>query len=330
MPVNEAELDFAYRYPFSEEAKSVVASLNSSKIEQRYLDAGIVRVKQALSEPKIPFAEQGRSEMKLVYTVSYVYSRMLVSAMAGDLANSHIIVKYAIAEARRVGEAVGNDRMQNVEKLAREVGIEFVMEKELFVIPFGQYLTFEPKSNKDYSLIHQQLEEGKVYLTKNKMVRLIEEASKRAILKGLPIERRYLPKEILDAVSKIPVPKPKIQPGIGGAGYEWIEKLLEIPLPDFRHRAVNLILAPYFANVKNLPEDQAIAAVMEYINKCKVLNPHTDITESYVKYQVTWAKKRGLKPYSLARAKSLIGNAIDFGDIEKKEEKKEEKQPVKK
>ncbi|MDE1846306.1 MAG: DNA primase noncatalytic subunit PriX [Candidatus Micrarchaeota archaeon] len=330
MSVNEAELDFAYRYPFSEEAKAVVASLNSSKIEQKYLDAGVIRVKQALSEPKIPFSEQTRSEMKLLYTLSYVYSRMLVSALASDPINAFIATKYAIAEARRVGEAVGADRMQSLDRVARELGMEFRAEKELFVLPFSQYLSLEPKSNKEYSLIHQQLDGGMVYLTKSRLVRLIEEGAKRAILKGLPIERRYLPKEILESVKKIPVPKPKITSGISGAGYEWIEKLIEIPLPDFRHRAVNLILAPYFANVKNLPEDQAIEAVMDYINKCKALNPHTDITESYVKYQVTWAKKRGLKPYSLARAKSLIGDAIDFGDIEKKDEKKEEKEPVKK
>lgn len=323
MSVNEAELEFAYRYPFSQEAKRVVASLNVDKIEQGYLDAGVSRVKQGLSEGKIPFTEQSRSEMKIKYTISYVYARMLISAIGGNAATSYVIPKYAIAEAKRAGEAVDDDKRGNLERLAREFGIELSLENRVYVVPFYQYVMAEPKANREYSLLHQQLDKGMVYLTKNKMIRLLEECAKKAILKGLPIERRYLPKEIIEASQKIPVPKPKIRQGIGGAGFEWIEKLIEIPLPDFRHRAVNLILAPYFANVKNLTEEQAVAATMEYINKCKALNPQTDITESYVKYQVAYAKRRGLKPYSLARAKSLIGDAIDFGTIEEKPKEKE-------
>lgn len=323
MQSNEAELDFAYRYPFSLEAKRVVESLNADKIEQKYVDAGIARVKEALSEGKIPFTEQSRSEMKLVYTLSYVYSRMIISALGSDPATSHVILKYAIAEARRVGEAVDQDKRSGFDRLASEFGIEFVLKDETYGVPFYQYVAVEPKGNKEYSLLHQQLEKGIVYLTKNKMVRLIEECAKRAILKGLPIERKYLPKEIVVASQKISVPKPVIKAGAGGSGFEWIEKMLEIPLPDFRHRAVNLILAPYFANVKNMTEEQAVAATMDYINKCKALNPQTDITEAYVKYQVSYAKKKGLKPYSLARVKSLIGDVIDLGTVDEKPKEKQ-------
>ncbi|MDE1761962.1 MAG: DNA primase noncatalytic subunit PriX, partial [Candidatus Micrarchaeota archaeon] len=170
------------------------------------------------------------------------------------------------------------------------------------------------------ALIHQQMEKGVVYLNRAKMGRMFEEAAKRSIMKGLPIESRYLPREIVDAAKKIELPKIQIRADrFAGKGYEWIEKLIEIPLPDFRHRAVNLILAPYFANVKNMEIDQAVAAIMEYINKCKLINPHTDITESYVRYQVNYAKKKGTRPYSLARAKSLVGDAIDFSPLDDKE-----------
>ena len=33
----------------------------------------------------------------------------------------------------------------------------------------------------------------------------------------------------------------------------WIEKLLKTPISDFRKNSVNLILAPYLINIKELP-----------------------------------------------------------------------------
>ncbi|MDE1856399.1 MAG: DNA primase noncatalytic subunit PriX, partial [Candidatus Micrarchaeota archaeon] len=271
MQIDEAKLEFAYKYPFSSQAKEVIGSIVSEKIEQKYLNAGLVRVKQAFEDSAIPFTKAIGSEMKLTYLVSYVYARMLVSAVAPSPANSFLVGRYAIAEAKRVGEALGEDTMQNLQKLAKELGVNFNTETDGFSLPFYEYLNVEPRTNREYALIHQQIKQGIVYLPKNKLVRIIEEAAKRNIMKGLPIEPRMLPKEIIDAAKKIAVPKPKISAlaAGGGKGYEWIEKLLQVPLPDFRHRAVNLILAPYFANVKNLEIDQAVSAIMEYIEKCK-------------------------------------------------------------
>ncbi|MDE1827674.1 MAG: DNA primase noncatalytic subunit PriX [Candidatus Micrarchaeota archaeon] len=324
MQFDEAKLDFAYRYPFSSEAKEIIASLESSKVEEKYLKAGMIRVGQAFADSEIPFTKTTVADMRLVYLVSYVYARMLVSAVGNSPVTTYLVNKYAIAEAKRCSEALAADTIQNMERLGKEIGINFTVKGDTFELPFYEYVNVEPKSNKEYALINQQLEKGIVYLTKKRMARIFEEAIKRSILKGLPIDLKYLPPEIIESSTKLKIPKPKINPNAlrGGPSTDWIEKLLEIPLPDFRHRAVNLILAPYFANVKNLDVDQAVAAIMEYINKCKGLNPQTDITDSYVRYQVSYAKKKGTKPYSLERAKSLIGNAIDFGAVEKKEEKK--------
>ncbi|MDE1864716.1 MAG: DNA primase noncatalytic subunit PriX [Candidatus Micrarchaeota archaeon] len=320
MQIDEAGLDFAYKYPCSLEARHIVASLNQDRPEGRYVAAGLIRINQALQEGRIEFTKTRSSDTKMVYLLSYVYSRMLVSAIGRDPINYYLVSKYAIAEARRIGEALSQDSLQNLARLGKELGISFSSDTgEEFKLPFYEYLAAQPRANRDYSLIRQHLEGGVVQLPRNMMLRLMEEAAKRSMLRGLPVDPRSLPKEILDASANIPIPKPKIIPGREpGKEHEWIEKLLEIPLPDFRHRSVNLILAPYFANVKNLDENQAVGAIMDYINRCKAINPHTDITESYVRYQVRYAKRRGLRPYSLERAKSLIGNAIDFGTIEKK------------
>jgi hypothetical protein len=41
-----------------------------------------------------------------------------------------------------------------------------------------------------------------------------------------------------------------------------------------------------------------------------------------VRYQCRYAKKRGLRPYSLRRAKELIGNVVDFDSLTGRNEKR--------
>ena len=56
--------------------------------------------------------------------------------------------------------------------------------------------------------------------------------------------------------------------------------------------------------------EQAVKIINEYIEKCKEIDPSTKINESYIRYQCSYAKRRGLKPLSLDRAKELLGNTI--------------------
>ena len=45
--------------------------------------------------------------------------------------------------------------------------------------------------------------------------------------------------------------------------------------------------------------------------KCKIIDPNTKITDSYIRYQCGYAKKRGLKPLSFKRAKELLGDFLE-------------------
>jgi len=58
--------------------------------------------------------------------------------------------------------------------------------------------------------------------------------------------------------------------------------------------------------------EQATKIINDYIEKCKELDPNTKITERYIEYQCNYAKKRGLKPLSIERAKELLGSAIEI------------------
>jgi Primase X len=54
----------------------------------------------------------------------------------------------------------------------------------------------------------------------------------------------------------------------GAGGYhkfwflaEWIEKLLQTPIDDYRKNAVSLILVPYLINIRKLSYDDALNAI---------------------------------------------------------------------
>ena len=117
---------------------------------------------------------------------------------------------------------------------------------------------------------------------------------------------------MIDAAKGVKLPERRLALDLKGGAYAWIEKLLATPIVDVRHRSVNLILAPYFTNVKGLDEEEATKAVMEYIERCKAVNPNTRINEAYIRYQCKYAKNRGLKPLSLVKARELLADVIEF------------------
>jgi len=305
-------LDLAYKYPFSNEAKEVVKSHESTRIDPRYLELGRLRVNEAITKGVIEFSEASGDELKLDYVISYVYARMIASAIS-----IAAVEKYVSAEAKRSAQALSSEKIENIIYIANELGIKVEENGELFAMPFTVYLLNMPK-NDEYRLIHQKLSNGIVYLERYKLIRILENAFTKAIHVGMPIPKENLPREVIEVSKTIRMPveeiKIKAKKSVDER-YAWIEKLLSHPLPDFRHRVVNLILAPYFANVRGLSEEEATKIITQYIEKCKEINPNTRVGESYIAYQVRYAKRKGLKPLSLNKAKELLGGIINFDEL---------------
>ena len=86
---------------------------------------------------------------------------------------------------------------------------------------------------------------------------------------------------------------------------------LATPIPDVRHRSVNLV-APYLVNVRKMDENAAADRIVEYIERCKLLDPNTKVNETYVRYQCRYAKNKGMRPLSLVRAKELFRGIVEF------------------
>jgi hypothetical protein len=298
------ELDFAYKYPVSEESKLIIRSLNMGKVDQNHLRIGVARLEAALSG-KIDY--KPISYGKLDYLIGYVYARMLVSCMKSQYA----INLFAQAEARRSATAMKSDPSLSLLQLAKELGIAAKESENEFSISFTKLLENMPK-NSGYSLANLQLSKGTVVLNKKQFIDVITEATIASIAHSLPVDNSGIPTEVRNAAKNIRMPVQKIMAKRSGSNaIAWIDRLLEVPISDCRHRTVNLILAPYLMTIKGLDVEEGVKVISNYIEKCKTVNPHTNVNESYIRYQCKYAKSHGMKPMTLVRAKNEL-SAIDF------------------
>ena len=115
---SEAEkLEFSYKYPFSKAAMEIIGSA-SSKIEEKYLRLGKLRLEEDLSRRRPEFTTVKLNEIKRSIVVSYVYSRMLASA----LSDRYLLNVYINAESNRVRSALSSEETNNVMELSKELG----------------------------------------------------------------------------------------------------------------------------------------------------------------------------------------------------------------
>ncbi len=300
------DIDFACKYPFSSEAKKIIAGA-VQELDDKFIKAGILRVEEDLNSSAIPPYATRLKEIKYMYVISYVYSRMLISAVNSK---PHL-ERYILAEAQRSRSALEDESMPNILRLLSELGIEMSYSGERFIIGFGKFLSLSPRSP-GLELVKEELDRGLVYLQKDSALKLMENAIADEIRKNLPIPAGELPKRIIEESKKMKMPKIDVRVDVREGSYRWIEKLLSNPISDVRHRTVNLVLAPYLVNVRGMGEDQAAEIILEYIERCRQINPDTRINSSYIKYQCRYAKSKGLKPLSLEKARDLYSGVLEL------------------
>ncbi len=300
------QLDFAYKYPFSSDAKAVLESLKINAIDYRYMELGKERIMGDMDK-NIHIVNISLENVKISEILSYAYARMIVSALDDKQALSNFIE----GEQRRAGETMKSDTAENLMKIASELKVKIIDNKSEFLISLGGYLKNIPKGD-NAALVNQKLSGGFIIISRPLLVGLLASASKSAIMHGLPIRREELPKDIIK-FSKTFTFKPAMTITVkGGNSRAWIERVLETPIPDVRHRVVNLVLAPYLVTVKKMSPEDAYAIILDYIERCKKINPDTKINEQYIMYQCRYAKSKGLKPLSLVKARELLAGMINF------------------
>lgn len=312
--MDDSLLDFAYKYPFSKEAKELVQR-QGNEISMKCLESGSRHLEDAFGKG-LEYSRINIGSVKLDYVIAYLYSRMLLSAIR----RKDLIMAYAAAESRRSADAMLASDREEMLKVAAQLslrvngafGAKGLNHAEEFTIGFVDYVNNMPRMPGS-ELVNQRLSSGIVLLSKARTARVIEQAIAKEIMKGLPIKSTELPKQAVDFSKTLKFRAASKGQQVSRAGREgWIEKLLETPIADVRHRTVNLILAPYLVNTVGLDVEQASRRIIDYIEKCKQVDPTTKINDRYIIYQCSYAKRKGLRPLSIERAKDLLGDQIDL------------------
>ncbi len=121
-----------------------------------------------------------------------------------------------------------------------------------------------------------------------------------------PIRRIEYSNEIRKAVKEIKLREPETRGSYrassSGSSVEWIERLLQHPIPDGRHRILWHVIAPYLMNVKGLDLDQAFEVARDYFMKCNQLNPLSPSVSQFertVRYHLKYAQSKQSKPQKL-------------------------------
>ncbi|MEM3791620.1 MAG: DNA primase noncatalytic subunit PriX [Candidatus Micrarchaeaceae archaeon] len=302
--LDEKSLYFSYKYPFFDEAKEIAKLEKEFSVE--LAKEGKARLEQDLNKGPL-FYKTSLREIMLAGVLSYPYARLFVSA----LNNFFAIDKFAESEAMRSEKAFNEEKEEDKKAIFEKMGIKVDKEDSFWKIPLLEYIKIKERPER-LRICNMQLDRGTVYLSNKDLEDVVKSAFKSIIKKGLPISSDMIPKEIKEMAKDVVVLKHERETVKTQKGYEWINTILNTPIPDFRHRVVNLILAPYLVNILGFEVKDAKNVIVDYIERCKKINPNTKINEKYIEYQCAYAKKKGLKPLSLKRAKELIGEFVNL------------------
>ncbi|MCD6383849.1 MAG: DNA primase large subunit PriL [Thermoplasmata archaeon] len=189
------------RYPFVKAAREAIQEwgVTPEEIASEVLYAGVrrrgvERLKCAIEGVEIPPAPLRREEEIMAELLSYVYSRMIVSAIAEPYllqwhahAESDLTYRYLMADSTKEGERPSRWRV--VVEVAEELNLEISVNEESFVANLGRpqevwmhftsFLRHSTRlSGKEWRLINREVKRGWVRLRWEEFLRLLREGAR--------------------------------------------------------------------------------------------------------------------------------------------------------
>ena len=73
---------------------------------------------------------------------------------------------------------------------------------------------------------------------------------------------------------------------------DWIERLLQTPIEDYRKITIGLIIIPYFIVIQNLDEELAYNKAKDWLDSCSTLRKIDSIINYHLRSAIKTAKKR--------------------------------------
>jgi len=210
---------------------------------------------------------------------------------------SYLTLALARTEATRAKTLFLDEKPTEMVGILREavnLELDLDLDKRFCTSPVMSYLRvatqYELVKDARWQLVNMPLGKGLVYFSINRLQDLFAALVHGLMISGIRALRtapvpRFVASLVEDMKPLVPLPPPRKQ-----GQYLYIQKLLEHPIKDGRHRVIWLILAPYFTNVKGMDEASATDAILAYIGDSKY--------KQFIKSNVRRAIKSRLLPPS--------------------------------
>jgi len=185
------EVRLAAKYPFLKDSSQylkdmgiTLEKLTTGVAYERARLMGKERVLEAIDNGAIedhPMASEVDSSIELL---SYPIARMIVSAVADQM----LVNRYAIAESKKADERLRMEELPFIISVADELGLEVLADDGQMLVHFSDFLRFSSAMrSRDWKLVNQKLVNGRVIVTKRRLVRLIQHLLATKITAELPL-----------------------------------------------------------------------------------------------------------------------------------------------
>jgi DNA primase large subunit len=177
------------RYPFFRESGQLIRSKDISLEDlvgdialERARLMGKRRVLAALEKGEVPEAPFASEYEALLELLSYPVARMLVASVQ----DPYLTRRYALSEAVAANSRLQVEEIVFIEAVAKELEVDLSRENGSARIHFSDFLRYTNQMrSKTWKLINQIVDGGYVILTKQKAIRVLQNAIQKKIEKEL-------------------------------------------------------------------------------------------------------------------------------------------------
>lgn len=178
-------------YPFTHAAAKDIRHIDApledvlrSRAFQPVRRRAVERVRGAI-HGEIPDADTSDSVKQNVELLSYPLARLIVSCIDDD----YLLRRYVLAEAKLAHRRLRSSDTDEVLEIARDLGMSPISEGEKFRIHFTDFVISAARfRSQKWKLLNRTLDHGYLTVTREELLRLMEERIKDRIHEGLPLD----------------------------------------------------------------------------------------------------------------------------------------------
>ncbi|MCQ8903272.1 MAG: DNA primase regulatory subunit PriL [Methanothrix sp.] len=193
-------------YPFThaaaEDIKLIDAPLEDvlrSRAFQPVRRRAVERVRGAL-QGEIPDADTSDTVKQSVELLSYPLARLIVSCIDDD----YLLRRYVLAEAKLAHRRLKSSDTEEVLEIASDLGMGPLYDGENFRIHFVDFVMAAARfRSQKWKLINRTLDRGYLTVTREELLRLMEERIKDRIQEGLPLDAGSICESLSDHLKSI-------------------------------------------------------------------------------------------------------------------------------